>query len=58
MTTAGYGDGFPKTLPGRIACVLSAFAGIIANSLMISAISAYFSMFMHELRSYLTLKRL
>jgi hypothetical protein len=58
MTTAGFGDYFPKTLPGRVVCVLSAFTGIISNSLMISAISAYFAMYMNELRSYLTLKRL
>jgi hypothetical protein len=47
MTTAGYGDNFPKALPGRIVCVLAAFTGIISNSLMISAISGYFSMLMN-----------
>jgi hypothetical protein len=47
MGTIGYGDYFPKTLPGRFICVLTAITGVILSSLLIVALSAYLTMNQH-----------
>lgn len=44
MATVGYGDYFPKTLPGRIVGIIAAASGIILTSLLIVALSAYLTM--------------
>lgn len=44
MGTIGYGDYYPKTLPGRFICILTAVTGVILSSLLIVALSAYLTM--------------
>lgn len=44
MGTIGYGEYFPRTLPGRFICILAAVAGVILSSLLIVALSAYLTM--------------
>lgn len=58
MTTVGYGDYFPKTVPGRIVTFKAAFSGVIISSLLIVSLSAYLTMQAHELKSHLTLLRI
>lgn len=44
MATVGYGDYYPKTMPGRIVGLFSAISGIILSSLLIVSLSAYLTM--------------
>lgn len=44
MATVGYGDYFPKTMPGRIVGIFAAASGIILSSLLIVSLSAYLTM--------------
>lgn len=44
MATVGYGDYFPKTLPGRVVGLIAAASGIILSSLLIVSLSAYLTM--------------
>lgn len=44
MGTIGYGDYYPRTIPGRFICILTAVAGVILSSLLIVALSAYLTM--------------
>jgi hypothetical protein len=41
MTTIGYGDKYPKTLPGRILTFVLSIWGVIIVSLMVIALSTY-----------------
>jgi hypothetical protein len=58
MGTIGYGDYFPKTLPGRLIIVLTAISGVILSSLLIVALSAYLTMSPNESKSHLCIRRL
>ncbi len=44
MATVGYGDYYPKTLPGRMIGLIAAASGIILTSLLIVSLSAYLTM--------------
>ena len=44
MSTVGYGDYFPKTLPGRVFIIMAAVSGILLSSLLIVSLSAYLTM--------------
>ena len=44
MTTVGYGDYYPKTIPGRSVAVCAAVMGVILGSLLIVALSNYLTM--------------
>lgn len=58
MATVGYGDYYPKTLPGRFYVLFAAASGIILSSLLIVSLMAYLTMQTNESKSHLTLIRL
>lgn len=41
MGTIGYGDYYPRTIPGRIVIFLTSICGVLLSSLLIVALSAY-----------------
>ena len=49
MTRVGYGDLVPESVPGKIICSLSAFAGILVLGLMIPPLSNNFTNFNENL---------
>ena len=57
VTTVGYGDIFPQTSLGRVFCVVAAMLGSFFTSLLVIAISDYFSMSMKERNAVYRLKR-
>ncbi len=44
MTTVGYGDYFPKTIPGRFIIFMTAIAGVLLSSLLIVSLSSHLTM--------------
>lgn len=44
MSTVGYGDYYPKTLPGRILILITAIIGVFLSSLLIVSVSLYLEM--------------
>lgn len=44
MATVGYGDFFPRTLPGRIIMIFIAIFGVLLNSLLIVSLNMYLDM--------------
>jgi hypothetical protein len=58
MGTIGYGDYYPRTMPGRFICILAAVAGVILSSLLIVALSAYLTMTPNESKAHICIKRL
>ena len=44
MTTVGYGDVFPHTVPGRIVAILAALVGAFLISLLVLAVSSVFDL--------------
>lgn len=58
MSTVGYGDYYPKTLPGRIIILVTAISGVLLSSLLIVSLSLYLDMAPSELKSHITLHRL
>lgn len=58
MATVGYGDYFPKTLPGRLIILVTAISGVLLNSLLIVSLSLYLDMIPSESKSHITLLRL
>lgn len=41
MSTVGYGDYYPKTLPGRSIILITAISGVLLSSLLIVSLSLY-----------------
>lgn len=41
MSTVGYGDYYPKTLPGRLIMLATAISGVLISSLLIVSLSLY-----------------
>ena len=39
MATVGYGDYYPKTLPGRIVIVLASIVGVVLVSILVVALN-------------------
>jgi hypothetical protein len=58
MGTIGYGDYYPRTIPGRLICILAAVAGVILSSLLIVALSDYLTMSPNELKAHICIERL
>ena len=58
MTTAGFGDFYPKTHPGRFIAALSAYWGIFIFSILIITLTNFSHLRPAQQRSYNFLKRL
>lgn len=58
MATVGYGDYYPKTLPGRAIILITAISGVLLSSLLIVSLSLYLEMIPSESKSHITLLRL
>lgn len=58
MATVGYGDYYPKTLPGRGIILITAISGVLLSSLLIVSLSLYLDMIPSESKSHITLLRL
>lgn len=41
MATVGYGDYFPKTMPGKVIILMTAICGVLLSSLLIVSLSLY-----------------
>jgi hypothetical protein len=44
MATVGYGDLYPKTLPGRFIIIFTAILGVVLSSLLIVSLTYYLDM--------------
>lgn len=58
MATVGYGDYYPRTLPGRAIILITAISGVLLSSLLIVSLSLYMEMIPSESKSHITLLRL
>lgn len=58
MATVGYGDLFPKTLPGRCIIIFTAILGVLLSSLLIVSLTYYLDMEPSETKSFVILNRL
>ena len=58
MTTIGYGDYYPKTLPGRSIILITSIIGVFLSSLLIVSLSLHLDMQPGETKSHLVLTRL
>jgi Ion channel len=52
MTTVGYGDFFPRTLPGRILTFVLSIWGTLVISLMCVALSSYVNLAKNEAKAF------
>lgn len=41
MTTVGYGDFYPKTMPGKVIAIQASIVGVVLVSLLMLAIENY-----------------
>lgn len=48
MTTVGYGDYYPKTLPGRIVIICAAITGVVLISILVVALNNYLNSKIYE----------
>jgi len=44
MATVGYGDYYPKTMPGRMIIIFIAIFGVLLSSLLIVSLTYYLEM--------------
>ena len=58
MSTIGYGDYYPKTLPGRSIILITSIIGVFLSSLLIVSLSLHLDMQPGETKSHLVLTRL
>ena len=58
MATIGYGDFFPRTLPGRGICFFSCICGVVTVSLMTITLQTLMEMTNSESRSYNIIEKL
>ena len=58
MTTVGYGDYFPLTLPGRLVIFITSIWGVFIVSLMVVALTNTLSMDISENKAHNVIKRL
>lgn len=58
MTTVGYGDFFPRTIPGRAIAFFSCMIGVVVVSLMTIIISNFIEMSHSETRSYTIIEKI
>jgi len=49
MTTVGYGDSYPITVPGRLLAILSVLVGVVMNVLFVSTLTSSLTVFVVEL---------
>lgn len=52
MTTVGYGDYFPATLPGRLVIFVTAIWGVFLVSMMVVALNNTLKMEISESKTY------
>jgi len=55
MATVGYGDYYPKSLPGRIVIVLAAIVGVVLVSILVVALNVNLNSTLRGKREALTL---
>lgn len=58
MSTVGYGDYSPTTIPGQLVAVAASMIGVILSSLLIVTLSSHLNMHPNEFKAHITLKRL
>jgi potassium intermediate/small conductance calcium-activated channel subfamily N protein 2 len=58
MTTVGYGDMFPATIPGRFFCFIICIWGVLVVSMMVVAVNNMVQLELGEDKAYLVLRRL
>lgn len=58
MTTVGYGDYFPRTIPGRAIAFFSCMFGVVVVSLMTIILSNFLEMSNSESRSYTIIEKI
>ena len=58
MSTIGYGDYYPKTLPGRSVILVTSIFGVFISSLLIVSLSLHLQMQPGENKSHVVLTRL
>lgn len=58
MATVGYGDYYPKTLPGRIVIVLASIVGVVLVSILVVALNVNLNMSTAEKKTNIVIKRL
>lgn len=58
MTTVGYGDVYPRTLPGRLITFLVVVYGAVVVSLMVNFVNQELQLSLGELKAYAVINRL
>lgn len=58
MTTVGYGDFYPGTLPGRLVIFITSIWGVFLVSMMVVALTNTLKMETSESKTYNVIKRL
>lgn len=58
MATVGYGELFPKTIPGRFIIIFIAIFGVLLSSLLIVSLNFYLEMSASETKSHVIITRL
>ena len=58
MGTIGYGDYYPRTIPGRLTIFFASIAGVLLTSLLVVALTAYLNMSIEQQKAHVCAKRL